>query len=95
MLKRGSNVFPKNMGCVRGSIREIFSRDSPTRRAKNANAGAPRDSGAKARRGALINFTGIDSAYEPPISPEVRLDALTMSAGRVRRSADSCPGIDS
>jgi bifunctional enzyme CysN/CysC len=31
---------------------------------------------AKARRGELVNFTGIDSAYEPPESPEVRLDTI-------------------
>jgi bifunctional enzyme CysN/CysC len=30
---------------------------------------------AKARRGELPNFTGIDSAYEPPEAPELRLDA--------------------
>lgn len=29
---------------------------------------------AKARRGEIRNFTGIDSAYEPPINPELRLD---------------------
>lgn len=28
----------------------------------------------KARRGELANFTGIDSAYEPPQNPEVRID---------------------
>ncbi len=28
---------------------------------------------AKARRGELINFTGIDSAYETPVAPEVHL----------------------
>lgn len=30
---------------------------------------------AKARRGELVHFTGIDSPYEPPESPELRLDA--------------------
>ena len=30
---------------------------------------------AKARRGELVHFTGIDSPYEPPPSPEIRLDA--------------------
>ncbi|WP_019927531.1 sulfate adenylyltransferase subunit CysN [Nocardia sp. BMG111209] len=30
---------------------------------------------AKARRGELINFTGIDSPYEPPEAPEVHLDS--------------------
>jgi adenylylsulfate kinase-like enzyme len=30
---------------------------------------------AKARRGELKNFTGIDSPYEPPLEPEVHLQA--------------------
>ncbi|MBL7494962.1 sulfate adenylyltransferase subunit CysN [Frankia sp. CNm7] len=30
---------------------------------------------AKARRGELTNFTGIDSPYEPPRNPEIHLDA--------------------
>jgi bifunctional enzyme CysN/CysC len=34
---------------------------------------------AKARRGELTNFTGIDSNYEPPESPEIRLDTVTHS----------------
>ena len=38
---------------------------------------------AKARRGELPNFTGIDSPYELPESPEVHL----MTAGR---SLDEC-----
>ncbi|MBD8679101.1 sulfate adenylyltransferase subunit CysN [Sphingomonas sp. CFBP 13720] len=29
---------------------------------------------AKARSGALANFTGIDSPYEPPLTPEIRVD---------------------
>ncbi|MDX8141223.1 adenylyl-sulfate kinase [Lentzea sp. BCCO 10_0061] len=33
----------------------------------------------KARRGELANFTGIDSPYEPPLEPEVRLDTTTLS----------------
>ena len=28
----------------------------------------------KARAGEILNFTGIDSAYEPPEHPEIRLD---------------------
>ena len=35
---------------------------------------------AKARRGELKNFTGIDSAYEPPESPEFHLHSGTMDA---------------
>jgi bifunctional enzyme CysN/CysC len=34
---------------------------------------------AKARRGELINFTGIDSPYEPPETPDRRLDTLAMT----------------
>jgi bifunctional enzyme CysN/CysC len=33
---------------------------------------------AKARRGELTNFTGIDSPYEPPETPEVYVDTATM-----------------
>lgn len=32
---------------------------------------------AKARRGELKNFTGIDSAYEAPINPDVHINTLT------------------
>jgi len=35
---------------------------------------------AKARRGELPHFTGIDSPYEPPESAEVRLDTTTQTA---------------
>jgi bifunctional enzyme CysN/CysC len=34
---------------------------------------------AKARRGELANFTGIDSAYEPPEAPEIRLNTVAKS----------------
>ena len=33
----------------------------------------------KARAGEIANFTGIDSTYEPPVSPEITLDASVMS----------------
>jgi len=35
---------------------------------------------AKARAGELKNFTGIDSSYEAPTSPEIRIDTTKMSA---------------
>ncbi len=35
---------------------------------------------AKARRGELKNFTGIDSPYEPPEAAEIRVDTSSMSA---------------
>jgi bifunctional enzyme CysN/CysC len=34
---------------------------------------------AKARAGQLANFTGIDSAYEPPENPDLRVDATACS----------------
>ncbi len=35
---------------------------------------------AKARAGEIKNFTGIDSAYEPPQNPEIRVNTVEMSA---------------
>ncbi|MBI1173557.1 sulfate adenylyltransferase subunit CysN [bacterium] len=35
---------------------------------------------AKARAGQLKNFTGIDSPYEAPVAPELRIDTTEMSA---------------
>ena len=34
---------------------------------------------AKARSGALKNFTGIDSAYEAPDKPEIRIDTTQLA----------------
>ncbi|SDA20394.1 sulfate adenylyltransferase subunit CysN [Sphingomonas sp. NFR15] len=34
----------------------------------------------KARAGQLKNFTGIDSPYEPPLNPEIRIDTTKLSA---------------
>ena len=34
----------------------------------------------KARSGALKNFTGIDSPYEPPAAPEIRIDTAKLTA---------------
>jgi sulfate adenylyltransferase len=35
---------------------------------------------AKARRGEIKGFTGIDDPYEPPVSPEIRLETIAASA---------------
>ena len=45
-----------------------------------AEARDPKGLYAKARSGELPNFTGIDSPYEAPESPELRIDTTTMSA---------------
>ena len=34
---------------------------------------------AKARSGSLKNFTGIDSPYEPPEAPELRIDTVALT----------------
>ena len=36
----------------------------------------------KARAGQLKNFTGIDSAYEPPIQPDIRVNTVEMTAAQ-------------
>jgi len=40
---------------------------------------------AKARAGQLKNFTGIDSPYEAPEAPELRIDTTAMSADEAAR----------
>jgi bifunctional enzyme CysN/CysC len=44
-----------------------------------AEARDPRHLYAKARRGEIKNFTGIDSPYEPPTAPDVRVDTTCTS----------------
>jgi bifunctional enzyme CysN/CysC len=44
---------------------------------------------AKARRGELANFTGIDSPYEPPEHPELRLDTTVLTP---EQAADAVVG---
>jgi bifunctional enzyme CysN/CysC len=34
----------------------------------------------RARRGEIKNFTGIDSPYEPPLNPELRIDTVVVSS---------------
>jgi adenylylsulfate kinase len=37
---------------------------------------------ARARRGEIRQFTGIDDPYEPPVQPELTIDTRSCSAGR-------------
>ena len=55
-----------------GEFLEVFV-DTPLAEAERRDA---KGLYAKARRGELRNFTGIDSPYEPPQAPELRLDTL-------------------
>src|SRR3546814_20890922 len=41
---------------------------------------------AKARAGRIDNFTGIGSAYEPPLAPEPVLDTKKDTAGRLAQA---------
>jgi bifunctional enzyme CysN/CysC len=45
-----------------------------------AEARDPKGLYKKARRGELKDFTGIDSPYEPPEEPEIRIDTTILSA---------------
>jgi len=59
-----------------GEFVEVFV-DTPLALAEERD---PKGLYAKARRGELANFTGIDSPYEPPEAPEVRIDTSSISA---------------
>ncbi len=59
-----------------GEFIEVFV-DTPLEECERRD---PKGLYAKARRGELANFTGIDSEYEPPEAPEIRLDTVAHSA---------------
>jgi bifunctional enzyme CysN/CysC len=59
-----------------GEFLEVFV-DTPVEVAEGRD---PKGLYAKARRGELANFTGIDSPYEPPEHAELRLDTTALSA---------------
>jgi bifunctional enzyme CysN/CysC len=55
-----------------------------------AEARDPKGLYAKARRGEILNFTGVDSPYEPPERPEIHLHtSVEPPAGSVRRVLDA------
>ncbi|HUL95318.1 MAG TPA: adenylyl-sulfate kinase [Usitatibacter sp.] len=58
-----------------GRFVEIFV-DTPL---AAAEARDPKGLYRKARAGQIKNFTGIDSPYEAPENPEIRIDTMTMS----------------
>ncbi|MCC6073880.1 sulfate adenylyltransferase subunit CysN [Pseudomonas sp. GCM10022188] len=59
-----------------GAFLEIFV-DTPLALAEQRD---PKGLYQKARRGELKNFTGIDSPYEPPLAPDLRIDTSRESA---------------
>ncbi|MBI1360046.1 MAG: sulfate adenylyltransferase subunit CysN [Alphaproteobacteria bacterium] len=60
----------------KGEFIEIFV-DAPLEIAEKRD---PKGLYKKARAGQIRNFTGIDSPYEPPFSPDLRLDTASASA---------------
>jgi len=60
----------------RGEFCEVFI-DTPIAEAERRD---PKGLYKKARRGDLKNFTGIDSPYEAPEHPEIRIDTTTISS---------------
>ncbi len=58
-----------------GEFLEVFV-DTPLEECERRD---PKGLYAKARRGELANFTGVDSAYERPIAPEVRVQTVRLS----------------
>src|SRR5690606_1117308 len=60
---------------AKGQFVEVFV-DAPLETVEERD---PKGLYAKARRGDLKNFTGIDSPYEPPENPEIRLDTSRLS----------------
>ena len=61
---------------AQGEFIEIFV-DTPLEEAERRDV---KGLYAKARAGELPNFTGIDSPYEPPENPELRIDTTKLSA---------------
>jgi bifunctional enzyme CysN/CysC len=59
-----------------GEFIEVFV-DAPLEEAEKRD---PKGLYAKARAGEIANFTGIDSPYEAPEAPEIRIDTMALSA---------------
>jgi bifunctional enzyme CysN/CysC len=76
-----------------GEFVEVFI-DTPLEVAERRD---PKGLYGKARRGELKNFTGIDSPYEPPEAPELRIDTTAMSpamaAERIIAYLDAAPRL--
>ncbi len=61
-----------------GEFLEVFV-DTPLEVCESRD---PKGLYAKARKGDLVNFTGVDSPYEPPVDPELRIDTTTMTVSQ-------------
>ena len=69
-------------GVVGGELIEVHV-DAPLAECERRD---PKGHYRRARAGALREFTGIDAPYEPPQSPDLRIDTLQLDvAGAVER----------
>jgi len=72
-----------------GEFVEIFV-DAPL---AVAEARDPKGLYAKARAGLIADFTGIDSPYEPPAAPELRIDARESAEAAAERIVEYVIGV--
>ena len=70
-----------------GEFFEIYV-DAPLHVAEERD---PKGLYAKARRGELANFTGIDSPYEPPASPDLRIDTTSLDPAEAAEAILEAP----
>ena len=63
------------MSFAPGEFLEVFI-DAPLEECERRD---PKGLYVKARNGILRNFTGVDSEYEPPKSPEIHVDTVSTS----------------
>ena len=83
-------AFVSPFAAERATVRALFGRDEFVEVYVDVPADLARERDrkglyAKAERGELVNLTGVDSPYEPPEQPELRLD---MAALGVEEAAD-------
>ncbi|HEX6342248.1 adenylyl-sulfate kinase [Umezawaea sp.] len=71
---RGERALARDL-VAEGEFCEVFV-DTPLAVAEQRD---PKGLYAKARRGELANFTGIDSPYEPPEHPDIRVDTTALT----------------
>ena len=76
---------------TRGEVRQMVGReqfvevfvDTPLEVCERRD---PKGLYARARRGEITGFTGLDAPYEPPIDPELRLETVASSADACARA---------
>ena len=77
LLRSGQPLPTLATTCATWWARTISSRSSSIRRWKSARQRDTKGMYAKARRGEIKGFTGIDDPYEPPLHPEITLNTTS------------------